>query len=81
MNLDPKTLPDENKVSMWFRTPRFRNRKSIVDLWPPELRPYWDWCSKNITGKFDCTVMDDDGKVTWLFEKSEDLTFFLLRWK
>lgn len=45
------------------------------------IQPYWDWCTQFATGKFDITLPDDDGQMVLLFEKEQDVTAFLLRWK
>lgn len=77
--LDPKALPNENMIHMWVN----RYTQNTDPTWIFSMQPfagYWNWCEKNCTGKFDCTLPDNNKRITWLFEQARDATMFRLRW-
>jgi hypothetical protein len=82
--LSAKDLPDSHKL--YFRSRLLKqtskHTKTFNLSWYHSvIQPYWDWCAQYATGKFDMTLPDDEGQIVLLFEKEQDVTAFLLRWK
>ena len=84
MTLDPKTLPDQNRVPMYFRgfEADLYRRNPLYMIQPgSHCDQMLKWAEQHCAGKVDVTFPDHDGKIEWLFERESDVTMFVLRWR
>ena len=84
MTLDPNTLPDQNRVPMYFSGFEARLYR-LNPLYMIQAGSHCDrmlkWAEQHCAGRVDVTFPDYNGKIEWLFELESDVTMFLLRWR
>lgn len=84
MTLDPNTLPDQNRVPMYFRgfEARLYRLNPLYMIQPgSHCDQMLKWAEQHCEGRVDVTFPDHDGKIEWLFELESDVTMFVLRWR
>ena len=84
MTLDPKTLPDQNRVPMYFHgfeAALYRRNPLLMIQAGSHCDQMLKWAEQHCEGKVDVTFPDYNGKIEWLFELESDVTMFILRWR
>ena len=84
MTLDPKTLPDQNRVPMYFHgfeANLYRQYPMRMIQPGSHCDRMLKWAEQHCAGAVDVTFPDYEGKIEWLFEKESDVTMFMLRWR